>query len=72
MSFVSEVACAMIFTFLAVFCFVSLNEVASELEDPFGTDANDLPLHRLHLRCATNVFVRGIDQIVGLYNKSMN
>ena len=50
MSFVSEVGCAMIFTFLAVFCYVSLNEVASELEDPFGTDANDLPLHRLHMR----------------------
>ena len=33
-SFVSSVIPAMIFTFLAVFCYVSLNEVAAELEDP--------------------------------------
>merc|ERR1711966_95169 len=50
MSFVSDVAPAMILTFLATFCYVSLNEVASELEEPFGTDANALPLHRLHMR----------------------
>lgn len=38
----------MFFTFLAVFTFCSLNAVASELEDPFGHDANDLPLRSLH------------------------
>lgn len=31
-------------TFAAVSGYVSLNEVAQELEDPFGDDANDLPL----------------------------
>jgi len=38
----------MVFSFLAVFTFTSLNAVASELEDPFGHDANDLPLRQLH------------------------
>lgn len=63
MSFVSEVGCAMIFTFLAVFCYVSLNEVASELEDPFGTDANDLPLHRLHMRFVHQLYELGTSEI---------
>merc|ERR1712196_223891 len=31
-------------TFVAVSGYVSLNEIAQELEDPFGDDANDLPL----------------------------
>jgi len=62
MSFVSEVAPAMIFTFLAVFCYVSLNEVATELEDPFGTDPNDLPLHRLHLRFVHQLYQLGTSE----------
>merc|ERR1712054_746238 len=36
------------FTFLGVFTFCSLNAVASQLEDPFGHDDNDLPLRQLH------------------------
>jgi len=62
MSFVSDAAPAMIFTFLAVFCYVSLNEVATELEDPFGTDPNDLPLHRLHLRFVHQLYQLGTSE----------
>jgi len=61
-SFVSSVIPAMIFTFLAVFCYVSLNEVAAELEDPFGTDPNDLPLHRLHLRFVHQLYEIGTSE----------
>jgi len=50
MALISEVIPAFFFTFFAAFCYSSLNEVAAELEDPFGTDANDLPLFKLHLR----------------------
>lgn len=50
MALISEPIPAMLFTFFAAFCYSSLNEVAAELEDPFGTDANDLPLFKLHLR----------------------
>jgi hypothetical protein len=39
----SKVVCAA-FTFVPVFGMFSLNFIASELENPFGTDANDLPL----------------------------
>merc|ERR1711933_661341 len=39
----SKVVCA-IFTFIPVFGMFSLNFIASELENPFGTDDNDLPL----------------------------
>jgi len=37
---------AAIFTFVPIFGMFSLNFVASELENPFGDDANDLPLER--------------------------
>jgi len=50
MALISETIPAFFFTFFAAFCYSSLNEVAAELEDPFGTDANDLPLFKLHLR----------------------
>jgi hypothetical protein len=35
---------AAIFTFIPIFGMFSLNFIASELENPFGTDDNDLPL----------------------------
>ncbi|CAE7263610.1 unnamed protein product, partial [Symbiodinium sp. CCMP2456] len=35
---------APVFTFLAVFGMFSLNFISMELENPFGLDANDLPL----------------------------
>jgi len=35
---------AALFTFVPVFGMYSLNFIAAELEDPFGTDDNDLPL----------------------------
>jgi len=39
----SKVLCAL-FTFIPVFGMFSLNFIACELENPFGIDANDLPL----------------------------
>jgi len=39
----SKVLCA-IFSFIPLFGMFSLNFIAAELENPFGTDANDLPL----------------------------
>jgi len=39
----SKVLCA-VFIFIPIFGMVSLNFIASELENPFGTDDNDLPL----------------------------
>lgn len=39
----SKVCCA-IFIFIPIFGMFSLNFIASELENPFGTDDNDLPL----------------------------
>lgn len=47
-AFVDDLGFQMFFTFLGVFTFCSLNAVASQLEDPFGHDANDLPLRKLH------------------------
>ena len=41
------------------FIFVCLNEVAIELEDPFGNDANDLPLRSLH-----NSFNRSLEHLL--------
>merc|ERR1719497_234671 len=35
---------AAIFAFVPIFGMFSLNFIASELENPFGTDDNDLPL----------------------------
>ena len=62
MSYVSEIGPAMLFTFLGVFCYISLNEVAAELEDPFGTDPNDLPMHRLHLQFVHQLYRLGISE----------
>jgi len=42
--FVSSEFWVMLLTFMAVFGFNSLNEVAKELENPFGDDDNDLEL----------------------------
>jgi len=41
-------AMAVLLSGSASFTFVALNEVALELEDPFGSDANDLPLFEMH------------------------
>jgi len=58
-AFVDELAFQMFFTFLGVFTFCSLNAVASQLEDPFGHDENDLPLRQLHAH-----FVAVLDQLL--------
>jgi hypothetical protein len=34
-------------SFIVVFCFWSINYIATELEMPFGDDPNDLPLHSM-------------------------
>mmetsp|Transcript_28729 Transcript_28729/g.79100 ORF Transcript_28729/g.79100 Transcript_28729/m.79100 type:complete len:532 (-) Transcript_28729:79-1674(-) len=39
---------ASIFTFLAIVCMNSINMIATELENPFGDDVNDLPVHEFH------------------------
>merc|ERR1712054_534930 len=57
-AFVDELAFQMFFTFLGVFTFCSLNAVASQLEDPFGHDDNDLPLRMLH-----HNFVKNLSQL---------
>jgi len=49
-SFTHSVVVAVTFSFLSSLLLVALNEVAEELEDPFGEDANDLPLLDEHQR----------------------
>lgn len=41
---------AAIYTFLVVFVFWSAHHIAVELEMPFGTDANDLPLEQVNYK----------------------
>eukprot|EP00736_Rhodelphis_marinus_P008319 Rmarinus@m.20997 len=47
-SYVEDVTIACFFTFFAVMGYYALNEVAMELEDPFGEDPNDLPMELSH------------------------
>jgi len=42
--FVKSAWWAAVFTFVAIAGYYAINEVAIELEDPFGDDANDLPM----------------------------
>jgi len=44
---VQEAAWAGILSFIVTFSFWSINYIAVELEQPFGDDANDLPLHEM-------------------------
>eukprot|EP00928_Gymnodinium_smaydae_P023241 TRINITY_DN19258_c0_g2_i1.p1 TRINITY_DN19258_c0_g2~~TRINITY_DN19258_c0_g2_i1.p1 ORF type:complete len:541 (-),score=107.04 TRINITY_DN19258_c0_g2_i1:117-1739(-) len=37
-----------IFTFISILGFRSINLIATELENPFGDDVNDLPVHDFH------------------------
>jgi predicted membrane chloride channel (bestrophin family) len=46
--FTDEAWFAVVMSACSCVLFVSLNEVAIELEDPFGNDANDLPLRQMH------------------------
>jgi len=45
-SFISQPIWAGIMTFMAIFSMFSVSFIAVELEQPFGDDANDLPLHK--------------------------
>ncbi|KAG2432141.1 hypothetical protein HXX76_009067 [Chlamydomonas incerta] len=45
-SFVDQLWMAVTLSFIVVLTYWSLNEVATEMEDPFGFDPNDLPLAR--------------------------
>lgn len=40
--------CAAVFTFISHLSIVSINMIATELENPFGDDINDLPVHEFH------------------------
>lgn len=46
--FTSDAAFAIFMSAFTSLIFSCLNEVALELEDPFGNDANDLPLQEMH------------------------
>ena len=46
---VKQYAWAVMVTFIPVFSMISLNLVCTQLEMPFGTDANDLPLQHFQL-----------------------
>mmetsp|Transcript_13425 Transcript_13425/g.28955 ORF Transcript_13425/g.28955 Transcript_13425/m.28955 type:complete len:185 (+) Transcript_13425:1-555(+) len=47
-AYVQDTALAIILSFLSIFALNALDEVATEIEEPFGHDANDLPLSKLH------------------------
>jgi len=48
-AYVNSAFWAALFSFLAVAGYMAINEVAIELEDPFGDDANDLPMDEYQL-----------------------
>merc|ERR1719291_1081470 len=52
----NKVWCAL-FTFVPVFGMFSLNFVASELENPFGDDENDLPLAHFQQEMNTSLLM---------------
>merc|ERR1711874_522268 len=52
----NKVGCAL-FTFVPVFGMFSLNFVASELENPFGDDDNDLPLAHFQQEMNTSLLM---------------
>jgi len=47
-AYVDDTLLAVSLSFIATIVSVSLDEVAKEIEDPYGFDANDLPLSNLH------------------------
>mmetsp|Transcript_28742 Transcript_28742/g.66321 ORF Transcript_28742/g.66321 Transcript_28742/m.66321 type:complete len:428 (-) Transcript_28742:655-1938(-) len=47
-AYVDDVALAVFLSFFSTCSSVALDEVAKEIEDPFGFDPNDLPLTQLH------------------------
>ncbi|MEP4598695.1 MAG: bestrophin family ion channel [Cyclobacteriaceae bacterium] len=40
---------------LAFYFLVSVELISEEIEDPFGTDINDLPLNEISLKIKSNV-----------------
>merc|ERR1711907_151805 len=58
-----------IFTFVPVFTFYSINFIGVELENPFGADANDLPLDHFQgemNKCLLMLLHDGADLIPGI------
>eukprot|EP00294_Goniomonas_avonlea_P003046 CAMPEP_0114563510 /NCGR_PEP_ID=MMETSP0114-20121206/13153_1 /TAXON_ID=31324 /ORGANISM="Goniomonas sp, Strain m" /LENGTH=507 /DNA_ID=CAMNT_0001749371 /DNA_START=20 /DNA_END=1539 /DNA_ORIENTATION=+ len=55
--FVSNVFFALILVFFCVVGVVALNEVAKEIEEPFGFDINDLPLSELQMEFNKRVYL---------------
>lgn len=45
----SQAWCAAVFTFISQLCIISVDLIATELENPFGDDPNDLPVHTFHM-----------------------
>eukprot|EP00201_Polytomella_parva_P009359 CAMPEP_0175070550 /NCGR_PEP_ID=MMETSP0052_2-20121109/18774_1 /TAXON_ID=51329 ORGANISM="Polytomella parva, Strain SAG 63-3" /NCGR_SAMPLE_ID=MMETSP0052_2 /ASSEMBLY_ACC=CAM_ASM_000194 /LENGTH=343 /DNA_ID=CAMNT_0016337671 /DNA_START=382 /DNA_END=1410 /DNA_ORIENTATION=- len=54
-TFLSEAWMGIMMSFITVMTYWSLNEVASEMEDPFGYDPNDLPLSRFQFDLNQNI-----------------
>merc|ERR1711871_726166 len=68
-SIVDSVIWAPVFTFLPIFGFFSLNFIGVELENPFGTDPNDLPLDHFQAEmnnCLLMLLQEDADLIPGL------
>eukprot|EP00927_Polykrikos_kofoidii_P012281 TRINITY_DN15287_c0_g1_i1.p1 TRINITY_DN15287_c0_g1~~TRINITY_DN15287_c0_g1_i1.p1 ORF type:complete len:581 (+),score=89.47 TRINITY_DN15287_c0_g1_i1:99-1841(+) len=60
---------APLFTFFPIFGMYSLNFIAVELENPFGQDANDLPLEHFQTdmnRCLLMLLYEGSDLVAGI------
>lgn len=58
-----------VFTFVMTFASFSLNFIAAELENPFGRDANDLPLEtfQAEMNCSLLMLLHGrADHVAGL------
>mmetsp|Transcript_3459 Transcript_3459/g.8617 ORF Transcript_3459/g.8617 Transcript_3459/m.8617 type:complete len:534 (+) Transcript_3459:105-1706(+) len=62
---------APIFSFVPIFGFASLNFIGVELENPFGDDANDLPLEHFQTemnKCLLMLLHDGADLVAGTSN----
>lgn len=68
-SIVRSKVMATIFTFVPITGFFSLNFIAIELENPFGTDANDLPMEHFQVemnQCLLMLLHHNTDMITGV------
>jgi len=54
-NFTDSLVLSPILSFVTVLGYWGLNEIATELEEPFGDDLNDLPLVQMHDELMTNI-----------------